>query len=162
MTNGWILLCARQNDQSVEQLRKTLEMDPNFLLAHHRLGLAYEQQGRYDEAIAEFRQILNLAPGKPLGIAGLAHVYALAGKRAEAQKAFAELLEIAKQRYVPPASIAMIYGALGDKDQAFVWLEQADSTRDALLARLKVDSRFDSLRSDPRFAYFVRRVGLPL
>ena len=51
MTLGWVLLTARQNDQSVEQLRKTLEMDPNFALAHHRLGLAYEQQGKYDERL---------------------------------------------------------------------------------------------------------------
>ena len=160
MSIGWVLLCARQNDQAAQQLRRTLEMDSNFILAHHRLGLVYEQQGKNDDAIAEFQQVKNLAPGKPLGVAGLAHAYALAGKRAEAEKTLAELLEMSKQRYVSPALIAMIYAALGDKEQAFVWLERADSVRDALLSRLKVDSRFDNLRSDPRFANFVKRVGL--
>jgi len=160
MTLGWVLLNARQYDQSVEQLRKTLEMDPNFILAHHRLGLVYEQQGRYDEAIAEFRQVVNLSAGKPLGITSLAHAYALSGNRAEAQRTLAELQEISQRRYVSPASIALIYVALGDKDQAFAWLEKADKGRDANLARLKVDPRFDSLRSDPRFADLVRRVGL--
>jgi hypothetical protein len=71
-----------------------------------------------------------------------------------------ELLEISKQRYVPPASVAAIYAALGDKDEAFAWLEKAEETRDGILVRLKVDSRYDSLRSDPRFADFVRRLGL--
>ncbi|MFN2516591.1 MAG: protein kinase [Pyrinomonadaceae bacterium] len=160
MTLGWILLIARQYDQSVEQLRKTLEMDPNFIIAHHRLGLVYEQQGKYDQAIAEFRQVLNLSAGKPLGIASLAHAYALAGKREEAQKHLAELLEMSKQRYVSPASIAIIYAALGDKDQAFAWLEKADKANDLILVRLKVDPRFDSLRSDPRFVDLVRRIGL--
>jgi len=67
---------------------------------------------------------------------------------------------MAKQRYISPGSIALIYAALGDKDQAFAWLEKADKGRDGILARLKVDPRFDSLRSDPRFADLVRRVGL--
>ncbi|HEX4900926.1 MAG TPA: protein kinase [Pyrinomonadaceae bacterium] len=160
MTLGWVLFNARQYDQSAEQLRKTLEMDPNFALAHHRLGLVYEQQQKYDEAIAEFKQVVNLSPGKPLGIAALAHGYALSGNRAEAQNSLAELRELSKRRYVSPASIALIYAALGDKDRAFVWLEKADSERDANLARLTVDPRFDSLRSDPRFTDLVRRLGL--
>jgi eukaryotic-like serine/threonine-protein kinase len=161
MTLGWVLLNARQYDQSAEQLRKTLEMDPNFALAHHRLGLVYEQQQKYDEAIAEFKQVLNLSPGKPLGIATLAHAYALSGNRAEAKKGLAELHELSKRRYVSSAAIALIYVALGDKDQAFVWLEKADNERDANLARLPVDPRFDSLRDDPRFVDLVRRVRLP-
>ena len=81
-------------------------------------------------AIAEFREVLNLSTGKPLGIAALGHAY------------------------------RVIYAALGDKDQAFPWLEKADKARDGILARLKVDSRYDSLRSDPRFADLLRRVGL--
>ncbi len=161
MVLGWVFLNARQYDQSVEQLRRTLEMDPNFILTHHRLGLVYEQQGKYSEAIAEFKQVVNLSAGKPLGIAALARAYALSGKRAEAQKTLAELLELSEQRYVAHASIAMVYAALGDKDQAFAWLDRADKARDALLARLKVDPRFDNLRSDRRFADFVRRVGIP-
>jgi serine/threonine-protein kinase len=161
MTYGWVLLTARRNDESVEQLRKTLEMDPNFVLAHHRLGLVYEQQGKYQEAIAEFQQLINLTAGKPLGTLGLAHVYAMSGKKAEAQKTLAELLELSKQRYVSPAHIATIYAALGDKDQAFAWLEKAYEGNDGILVRLKVDSRFDSLRNDPRFAELVKRIGLP-
>ena len=161
MTLGWVLLNARQYDQSAEQLRKTLEMDQNFALAHHRLGLVYEQQGKYAEAVDEFKQVVNLLPGKPLGIAALAHAYALSGKRAEAQKALAQLQELSRQRFVSPTFIALIYVALGDKEQAFAWLEKAHNENDANLARLKVDPRFDTLRSDQRFNDLVRRVGLP-
>jgi len=160
MAEGWVLLCAGKNDESVDQLRKTIELDPNFVLAHHRLGIAYEQQGKFADAINEFTVVNKLTPGKPLGIMSLAHAYALAGKRAEAQKFLDELLALSKQRYVSSAGIALVYAALGDKEQAFAWLARADKERDGILVRIKVDSRFDSLRSDPRFTDLVKRMGL--
>jgi len=85
----------------------------------------------------------------------------MVGKRNEAQKALAEVQEISKQRYVSPSVFALIYAALGDKDQAFAWLDKSIDEHDLLTARLKVDARFDNLRSDPRFAELERRVGLP-
>ena len=160
MTVGWVQLTARQTDQSVVQLRKTLEMDSNFALTHHRLGLAYEQQGKFEEAIAEFKQVVDMTSRKPLGLTALAHAYAMAGRQAEAKKILAEVLEQFKTRFVSPASVAMIYAALGDKEQAFVWLEKAEKIRDGIIVRLKVDSRYDSLRSDPRFVGLVQRIGL--
>ncbi len=99
--------------------------------------------------------------GKPLGIAALAHAYASAGKREEAQKNLDELLQLSKQRYVSPTAIAQIYIALGDKDQAFAWLEKGNEVRDLNVVRLKVDPRYEPLRSDPRFADLVRRIGIP-
>ena len=158
---GRILAFSGQSDQAVEQLRKTVEMDPNFIQAHHRLGSLYEEKGMYDEAISEFRQVSKLSGGKPPGIAALAHAYALAGKREEAQKNLDELLQLSKQRYVSPSSIAIIYAALGDKDKAFAWLEKANEVRDLNVVRLKVEARFASLRSDPRFADLARRIGIP-
>jgi serine/threonine-protein kinase len=123
--------------------------------------LAYEQQGKYAEAIAEFKQVINLTSGKPLGVAALARAYALAGQRADAQKLLGQLQEQAKVRYVSPASIAVIFAALGEKDQALTWLDKAEKEHDGVIVRLKVDSRYDSLRSDPHFADLVRRIGMP-
>jgi serine/threonine protein kinase/tetratricopeptide (TPR) repeat protein len=158
---GRILASSGQVDQGIEQLRKTIELDPNFMLAYLRLGLIYEEKGMYDEAISEFRQVLKLSGSKPLGIAALAHTYALAGRRDEAQKHLEELLQLSKQRFVSPSSIAVIYIALGDKDQAFAWLEKGNDVRDLNVVRLKVDSRYKPLRSDPRFDDLVRRIGIP-
>ena len=58
-------------------------------------------------------------------------------------------------------SFAVVYVGLGDKEQAFAWLEKAYEERTNFLAYLKVQTTFDPLRSDPRFADLVRRVGLP-
>ena len=115
----------------------------------------------YAEAISEFEQVLKLSGGRFLGTASLAHAYALAGKRSEAQKLLNELLQQSTQRYVSPASIAIVYVALDDKDQAFAWLEKGNEIRDMNVVRLKVDPRYESLRSDPRFNDLVKRMGLP-
>jgi len=160
MTVGWLLCDAQRIDEGIDQLRKTLEMDPAFVVAHVRLGYCYERKGAYDGAIAESQRIFDLG-AKSLGIAGLGRAYAMAGKRNEAQKELAELQELSKQRYVSPGLFALIYAAVGDKDQAFAWLEKAVAEHDLFTARLKVDQRFDPLRSDPRFADLVKRVGLP-
>ena len=82
-------------------------------------------------------------------------------KKNEANKILNELLEMNKRRYVTPAALANLYIGLDNKDQAFFWLEKAFQERSNYLAYLKVFPILDPLRSDPRFADLVRRVGLP-
>jgi hypothetical protein len=55
---------------------------------------------------------------------------------------------------------AQIYAGIGEKDLAFQWLEKAYEERNPLLAYAKVMPRFDALRSDPRFAAPLKRLGL--
>ena len=160
MTLGWLLCDAGRTDEGIEELRKTLEMDPAFIVAHHRLALCYERKGAYDGAIAEYEKVIDLG-AKVLGTAGLGQAYAMAGKRNEARQELAKLQELSKQRNAWPSLFAYIYAALGDKDQAFAWLDKSIDEHDLVTARLKVDARFDNLRSDPRFAEIVKRVGLP-
>jgi hypothetical protein len=54
-----------------------------------------------------------------------------------------------------------MYAELGEKDQAFQWLNTAFQEHDEDLLGLRTDSSFDPIRSDPRFAELVRKVGLP-
>jgi serine/threonine protein kinase/tetratricopeptide (TPR) repeat protein len=162
--NAWygrILGLAGQLDQAIEQLRKTVELDPNFILTHYRLGQAYSEKQMYKEAIDEYNNVLNRPDGRAMGLMGLSHAYALAGRREEAQKTLDELLALSKQRYVSPGQIGIIYIALGEKDKAFERLEEANRIYDLNIMRLKVERRFDPIRSDPRFADLVRRIGIP-
>jgi TolB-like protein/DNA-binding winged helix-turn-helix (wHTH) protein/Tfp pilus assembly protein PilF len=155
---GWVFYFRRQYDQAIEQFRKTLEMDPNFTSAHVKLGWAYEQKGMYEETIAEFQMVLTRIGDDVL--TELGHAYAVAGQRDEATKIIAELRERAKQQYVSPYLVATIYAGLGDKVQAFDWLQKSYENRCGWLAWLKVDPKLDNLRSDPRFADLLQRVGL--
>ena len=58
------------------------------------------------------------------------------------------------------AAFVNAYLGLGDNDQAFVWLDEAYKEQSNILQFLKVHPFFDPIRSDPRFAELVRRVGL--
>lgn len=158
---GWHYLYARQYDQALDQIEKTIEMDKNFAQTYPWLGLILEQKGRYPEAIAAFQNAIRLFPGgSSIAKAELAHTYAVSGNREEAQKIIAELQELAKSKYVSSYQIAAIYAGLGEKDQAFAWLEKAHEERSDGLVNLKAEQRFDSLRSDPRFKDLARRIGL--
>ena len=72
-----------------------------------------------------------------------------------------ELRRISKPRDPAPFRIAMVHIGLGDTDRAFEWLDKAVEARDWQMAMLNVEPAFDGLRSDPRFAALVERVGLP-
>ena len=158
---SWHYLYARQYDQALDQIEKTIEMDKNFAQAYPWLGLILEQKGRFAEAIAAFQKAIKLFPGgSSIAEAELAHTYAVSGKREEAQKIIGELQELAKSKYVSSFQIAAIYAGLGEKDQAFAWLEKAYAERSDGLVNLKAEQRFDSVRSDPRFTDLARRVGL--
>jgi hypothetical protein len=65
-----------------------------------------------------------------------------------------------KTGYFSAYLIAALYADIGDKDQAFRWLNTAYQERDSNLVGLKTDFLLDPLRSDPRFAELVRKVGL--
>src|SRR2546423_8556723 len=151
---------ARLYDQAIDQLHKTINLNPDFGLAHFYLGRALVQKGMYREAIAEIQKARELSGEDPETIAELGYAYALAGRRAEAQGVLNELNELAKRRYVLPYFIATIHTGLGDKDQAFAYLEKAYEVSHPGIALVNVDPKFDSLRSDPRYADLVRRIAL--
>lgn len=158
---GFLLENARRYDEAIEQLRGVIAMDPNHYQAHWFLGHTYAANKQFEQAIAASQKAVDLSERAPgaLGMLGLA--YALAGRKDEANKILNELLELNKQRYVTPAAFANLYIGLGNKDEAFVWLEKAFQERSNYLAYLKVFPILDPLRSDPRFAGLVQRVGLP-
>ena len=157
---GWTFYFARQYSEAVEQLRKTVEMEPNFSFGRCLLGGAYEQMGMYYEAVAEFNAAVSGTGSRTQSLAALGHGYATSGRRGEAMEVLKELQEAQKRKYIAPFFMALIYTGLGEKEQAFAWLERAYQGRSWGLLWLKVDPRFDSLRSDSRFTDLLCRIGL--
>jgi tetratricopeptide (TPR) repeat protein len=151
---------ARQPDQAIAQLRKTLELDPTFAYASYNMALAYAQKGAYQEEIAELNRVRPLSGDWSWIIAEIGYVDAALGKRAGALTAIEQLNERRAREYIEPVLVVYIYVALGDKDQAFAWLDKAYEERSGAMCWIKIEPKFDPLRSDPRFIDLLRRMGL--
>ena len=151
---------ARRYEKAIEQLVKTITMDPDFWLGHLWLGWAYEQMGRRDEALEELNKAFRLG-ASPYASAYLGYVQALAGRRSDAEVLVRAMEEQFKHTYVSPHHIAIVYVGLGERDRAFEWLEKAYEHREEILVFLNVDPTWDSIRADARFRDLVHRLGLP-
>jgi len=90
----------------------------------------------------------------------LAYAYAVTRRRDRALKILNEQKRLAKQAPISPYNFVIIYTGLGDKDRAFEWLQKGFEQRTRLIYRLKSRPMFDSLRSDPRYAELLRKMGL--
>jgi TolB-like protein/DNA-binding winged helix-turn-helix (wHTH) protein/Tfp pilus assembly protein PilF len=158
---GWHYLYARQYDQAIEQFRKTLELEPAFPQAQRYTAWGYLQKGMRQEAITSLQAALRTL-GRDAEVEGeLGHALGVAGRRAEALAVLEGLRQLSSTRYVSPYSVALVHVGLGDRDQAMAWLEKAYVERSDYMVYLNREPMLDGLRSDPRFAALVRRVGLP-
>jgi TolB-like protein/DNA-binding winged helix-turn-helix (wHTH) protein/Tfp pilus assembly protein PilF len=157
---GFILENARRYEESIDQLRRVIAIDPNYYQAHWFLGLTYVANNQLPEAINEAEKAVEVSERAPAALGVLGFAYGMAGKQREAHRVLNELFELQKRRYVPPMTFIYLYIGLGDKDQAFAWLEKSYEERSNHLAFFKVSPTVDRLRSDPRFAQLLQRIGL--
>jgi TolB-like protein/DNA-binding winged helix-turn-helix (wHTH) protein/Flp pilus assembly protein TadD len=152
---------GRHYDLMIERNRKKLELDPNFAGAHLALGRAFALKGMYQDAFAEIQKGVTLSGGAPGPLSALGYTYGVSGKRHEALKILEQLTLFSNRRYVSPYDIALVYVGLGEKDRAFDWLQKAVADRSIPLVSLRAGEEMDSLRSDPRYAELLNRIGLP-
>ena len=155
-----IFLLKRQIPEAVNHYQRTLELKPDFLPGHYGLGMAYLVDGKADKAITEFRRALDLSENSPAIMADLAHAYAAAGKRREALDTLERWRTLTRQGFSSPEQAAHVYAALGQPKEALPLLEQAYRDQAYGLVWLKVDPRFDSLRSNDSFRQLLERLGL--
>jgi serine/threonine protein kinase/tetratricopeptide (TPR) repeat protein len=160
-------LCKRREyDRAIKLVLTLLESDPNNGYLHHELYEAYAAKGMYKEAVQQLEQTVILF-GFPEEAPNLRRAFAVSGYAGAMREWARELerLHATKQVFMP-VNLAATYAALGDKDRAFYWLEEAYKHRGQFsagvdMSELNVYPGLDPLRSDPRFADLLRRVGLP-
>ena len=118
------------------------------------------KNGEIERGIAALRRAKELDARNPDGMGALGYAYAVAGDRDAAQGVIEELRRQAQASYVSPYFFAVIYAALGEIDEAFRRLDEAYHDRSFFMPTMKGDPRLAALRSDPRFAELLKKVGL--
>jgi tetratricopeptide (TPR) repeat protein len=157
---GFRLHYNGQNQQAIQQLRSALEMNARYPLAHFWLGRIYTTQGRYDQALAELEAVGPALRAWQPTLAARGYLYGVWGKRAEAERVLEEFRRLAARgKFVTSYGVALVYAGLGDREQAFLWLDKAYAERSHWLVWLRLDPRWDTLRSDLRFKSLLTKVG---
>ena len=153
------LYYARKYNQAIEEAQGLVKDNPSFALAYYWLGCAYREKKMYPEAIATFERARKLTADLPFMVMAYGHAQALAGNAVEARKALSLLTQMQQSRPVPDIYLAAIHVGLGEKDEAFRLLNNSYQKRVDRLIYLRVEPMADPLRSDPRFAQFLTRIG---
>ena len=162
---GIVYLYTRRYDESIVQYHKALDLNPNLPVVRALLSWSYAMKGMYPQALAEYDKIADtdkaVAAENQFVASGLGWVYAVSGRRAEALKIAQELKDLSSRTYVDFYPLGGIYAGLGDKDEAFRLLEKGYAEHSATMPWLAIDVYWYGLRSDPRYADLLRRMGLP-
>jgi TolB-like protein/Flp pilus assembly protein TadD len=157
---GMILFHAHRYEEETRLLQSALALQPDDATTLMMLGFALLAHNQDAEAIPVLEKAIALSKGSPAATGILIRAYAHTGRRQDALRLLGELKARKNAGYVPTGAFVNAYLGLGDKEQAFYWLEQAYLEKSNILQFMKTHPFFDPIRSDPRFADLMRRVGL--
>jgi TolB-like protein/Tfp pilus assembly protein PilF len=155
---GPMLALAGRYEAGIAQMRRMLELEPDFGPAYLFLAWVHYLSGQRAEAVAVAQRGMALAGDYPMG---LAYVKAIAGEDTAARTLLASVERAAASAYVSPIALARVYAILGDGPAALAWIERAYEERDASIIYLAVDPTFAPLRGEPAFTRLLARLGLP-
>jgi len=157
-TNAGILFYeAGRFDRAVEQFQKALEIDDDFYIALKYRAHSLKEQGQNDEAFEGYLRALQAVGLNEEKAAEVRQIYNTSGLQGYYRWFVDEGFEELNARR---DHLITSYAYLGEADLAFEWLELSVQERRRVVLEMGVTPAFAKLRSDPRFADLLRRMGL--
>jgi serine/threonine-protein kinase len=121
----WIYYYSGRMNDTVEQARKTIELEPAAGLPQAMLALAHAHLGQRAEALRASDHALRLSTNSPTIMTTTASALARIGQRTEARELLRRALALAKDRYVCQFIVAAAHMDLADPEQAYASLHEA-------------------------------------
>jgi serine/threonine-protein kinase len=155
---GGFLAAAGHPEEASKRIAQALEIAPDFwvaLMARARMASARGDPA----AVGVLEQAAKLSGRSSQVLGALGPALVAAGDRAGAEQLREELRRLSETTFVPGASRAPVSNALGYVDEALDLLELAYEQRDVRMTFLRIDARWNNLRSHPRFVALMDRMG---
>jgi serine/threonine protein kinase len=177
-----------QWDAAIRDLNAALALDPLNTAVHFELGVNHLGAGHWSEAEAAFKRALDIAPNhafvhgalagallfkgekqaalreidlessEAVQWLGRAAIYYALGRKADSDAALSAFMN----GYPEYAfGIAQIHASRRESDAAFLWLERAFNQKDVSLWHIKSEPLLNSLKGDPRYKAFLKKMNLP-
>jgi tetratricopeptide (TPR) repeat protein len=156
ITFGTILYAAGRLAEAEAATRKGLELLPDYTSGYFSLGKILLAEGRVREAHDEM--LKDSIEGAKLQ--GLAMTYHMLGRDNESDSALQRAIKDSGGTLTFETALA--YSVRGERDLAFDWLDRAYQQKSPALYKIKGEPLFNDLKSDPRYAAFLKRMNLPL
>jgi serine/threonine protein kinase/tetratricopeptide (TPR) repeat protein len=138
------LMDAHRYPEALAQFQKTLERDPTFGPAHHKLAQLYAVTGDFTNALSELKKF---AP--------------LPGSWTPDAKGYRDLTLAAFNKPDENTWVALALSVTGDRNRALDYLEKAFSDQEIEIVLCIRYPSFDPIRADPRFKALMGQLGLP-
>jgi tetratricopeptide (TPR) repeat protein len=138
------LMNAHRYPEALAQFRKTLERDPSFPPAHHKLAMLYAATGDFANAVSESQQFV-----------------AVPGSWSPDAKGFRDWSVAALSKPDSMTWVAMAMSVTGERNKAFDYLDKALAAQEIELVLCLRYPALDPIRSDPRYKALVEKLGLP-
>jgi len=160
-------LHAGRGAEADAELRRIIDLYPDFVPGHSYLGSVLIEDAKFDEAKFDQAmteaQIYRQKTGDESLIRSVEiHRMAAAGKLEEARAEVRRLMSGKGGAGLSAYQRAGLFSATGQSDAAYAALEDAYRERSWWLVTMLVDPGLDGIRDQSRFQDLARRVGLPI
>jgi adenylate cyclase len=148
--------------EALDQINKTLELDPDFRSAIYEKGVIYLLKGEVSKSIEIFEKIYETAHHKIECMSYLGYAYAIKGDTEKAQKYLAELLSNSDpdQQVTLNFDIAVVYAGLEDKEKAMQYLNKSYEDRLGGMVFIKNSPLYKHLKGYPEFDILLKKMGM--
>jgi TolB-like protein/DNA-binding winged helix-turn-helix (wHTH) protein len=150
---GQIKYFEGQLAEAEADVKKSLELSPDVFPGPILLSKIYLMQGRPQDALPEIERV-RTAWGRTWLYAV---TYAAQGRDKESDAALKELIA----KHYAASLVACVYAFRNQRDEAFEWLDRAYAQHEGNVASTNLDPMLKNLRSDPRYAAFLKKHNLP-